>query len=360
MIAFQDVVVRILRLIMIKARQPALRKIINNLERRELRDEPCDVIWQLSPEESLPQPAIQVEGFHNAMLLVHSGAVMRNGYIIRTFLDQGADVGKVEHRHSRAAKPIQLTGAVASIEMIWSANFYHRLVDGLYALYALRAIPPEVPLTLVTWMKLPPVLEQAYREWLPERPLLQLNRTDRVVAPLVANLSRIKPVPFQGRMVFEIPSLPHPIRAFTRAYGVGCDLPEPLRKARRLYLGRGDAQQRRLLNEAEVETLLAARGFQSVLLQNLTNAQQFELFRNAEAIVAVRGATVANLLAIQSPIRWLSIRPTADRDGHQILQSFIDNGELEYNEVAGNGVHRNADFSVNLSDLALALDRLML
>ena len=113
-----------------------------------------------------------------------------------------------------------------------------------------------------------------------------------------------------------------------------------------------------MLNEREVESFLESRGFTSVPIQDLTNEQQFELFRRATAIVAVRGASVANLLAIESPMKLISLRPTSDGDGVLLLQSFYELNEIEYGEVCGNGKDRNSDFRIDLSGLEAELDRL--
>lgn len=63
---------------------------------------------------------------------------------------------------------------------------------------------------------------------------------------------------------------------------------------RKVFLSRQDT--RVLSNEAEIERLLAGRGFQKVYPETLSAADQLRLFRGAEEMVAVHGAGLAPLL----------------------------------------------------------------
>jgi hypothetical protein len=78
-------------------------------------------------------------------------------------------------------------------------------------------------------------------------------------------------------------------------------LPEPpAANGRRLYVGRPPGAQRRLLNETEVLALLEPAGFEHVLMEDLTVAEQATLFASAGAIVAPHGAALANAVFCRS------------------------------------------------------------
>ncbi|MCV2881873.1 glycosyltransferase family 61 protein [Actibacterium sp. XHP0104] len=97
-------------------------------------------------------------------------------------------------------------------------------------------------------------------------------------------------------------TLPWPTEALTRADILGgTDQGLP----RKVFLSRQDT--RTLENEAEVEALLAQRGFTKLYAEDLTPAQQFRLFQEAEEIVAIHGAGLAPLLylAPDAPLKWL-------------------------------------------------------
>lgn len=63
---------------------------------------------------------------------------------------------------------------------------------------------------------------------------------------------------------------------------------------KRLYISRGAAPRRRVLNEAAVEKLLAGYGFQSINPGAMSVAAQVELFASAEMVAGAHGAGLTN------------------------------------------------------------------
>lgn len=64
---------------------------------------------------------------------------------------------------------------------------------------------------------------------------------------------------------------------------------------KRLYLSRGDADRRRVINETEVTQILEQYGFEKAMTANLDLLDQMELFYNAEMVVAPHGAGLSHL-----------------------------------------------------------------
>ena len=65
---------------------------------------------------------------------------------------------------------------------------------------------------------------------------------------------------------------------------------------RRLFVSRGSAASRRVVNEAEIEPLLAARGFELVDPAGMSIAEQVALFSRASVVAGPHGAGLTNLL----------------------------------------------------------------
>jgi len=63
---------------------------------------------------------------------------------------------------------------------------------------------------------------------------------------------------------------------------------------KRLYVSRRDTARRKLVNEAEIEAYLAARGFSVILLGEMTLEQQISALAGAEVVVSATGSGLVN------------------------------------------------------------------
>lgn len=89
---------------------------------------------------------------------------------------------------------------------------------------------------------------------------------------------------------------------------------------RRIYISRARAKSRRVTNESEVASLLARSGFQAVLLEELSVADQARLFANAEWIVGPHGSGFANLVFCARGAKVLEIfSPAPVKDMYEYL-----------------------------------------
>lgn len=77
----------------------------------------------------------------------------------------------------------------------------------------------------------------------------------------------------------------------------------------RLFVSRSDANDRFLINEAELDSYLEGLGYQTVQGSRLTLDQSIDLFRRAEAVVGVIGAAVANMVFCRPGTPVLSLAP---------------------------------------------------
>ncbi len=80
---------------------------------------------------------------------------------------------------------------------------------------------------------------------------------------------------------------------------------------RRLYISRNDAKLRRVANEAELSPLLAAHGFEIVILTGMPIADQVRLFIEAEAVVAPHGAGLAHIAWMRPGAKVVEFFPGA-------------------------------------------------
>lgn len=103
------------------------------------------------------------------------------------------------------------------------------------------------------------------------------------------------------------------------------------RATRRLYLARGATQTRRVLNEQELEPFLLSRGFEIVLADRLTVAQQAKLFSEAELIIGPHGAAMTNLIFTPAGSRFVEFMP--DGYYHPGFKRICEVNQIRYDIV---------------------------
>ncbi len=74
---------------------------------------------------------------------------------------------------------------------------------------------------------------------------------------------------------------------------------------RRIFISR--KKTRRLLNEIEVERTLIGYGFKKVYFEDIPLCQQWSLAKNAEAIVAIHGAALFNLVFNRNSVKLVEL-----------------------------------------------------
>jgi hypothetical protein len=76
---------------------------------------------------------------------------------------------------------------------------------------------------------------------------------------------------------------------------------------RRLFLARKNMTWRRLINEKEIADYLQTLGFETVYLENLSAAEQIELFQQAQFIVGPNGSAMLNLIFSDTSAKLISL-----------------------------------------------------
>jgi capsular polysaccharide biosynthesis protein len=95
-------------------------------------------------------------------------------------------------------------------------------------------------------------------------------------------------------------------------------------KSKRIFLARIDAPRRRLSNHVEIEKLLAGYGFENVMFDGRPFVDQAAIFREAELIVAVHGATLSHLIFAKPGTRVIELLPK-----NHIQPCFWTIGQME-------------------------------
>ena len=126
-----------------------------------------------------------------------------------------------------------------------------------------------------------------------------------------------------------------------------------------IFVGRGDAKKRRLLNEEEcLSKVLLPLGFQSYHLSDMGVTTQANLFAKADRIVAIHGAALTNLVFCKPGAKVIELVPA--RWQLPMFQNIARARDLDYQvvvckeQIAGASWH-DPDFLVPTDELATKL-----
>jgi Glycosyltransferase 61 len=180
-------------------------------------------------------------------------------------------------------------GCVAVCHDQWSVeNYYHWLVDTLPRLLVLRQSHPDMLLLLPQPMppkQLPDYISQSatvlgFTNYLPLHSR-QILRAGCVVLPELT-----------------APSLTHNPELIrqVRTELLAALSPEPHLATRKIYAARAAGGVRSVVNEAEVDSLLQALGFEKIYFEQLTFLEQIHLMRETTVFLGIHGAGMANML----------------------------------------------------------------
>lgn len=180
-----------------------------------------------------------------------------------------------------------------------ASNFYHWYAEWLPSL---AWYPPgrTPPIPLLQPAAPPPFIAESLAMAFGEAlPLISTGKAVQVGRLLVMPAG----LPWLTRFDAYRPLLARIVAAAERA--------APGAGPRLLHISRGGAGARPLVNEAEVETALAAEGFETVSFAGLPLARQIALVRGADCIVTPHGAALGHLLTARPGTRVLELIPVA-------------------------------------------------
>lgn len=250
---------------------------------------------------------------------------------------------EVLNRYSHAHKSVRhIKGTVAYLSNTWVDNYYHWLQLTLPLLRFYERIAPDVNIDCyyVGKSSLTSVQIETLERFniSPERIIREACSADRILMAIYLHR------PQHGGMRFRDVWGQEFVRAryLTKrddTFG------------RRIYVERGSAKTRRILNEPEVLEMLKKYGFVPVKLEGKTVAEQARLFANAEIIVGTHGAALTNLIFAHEGTKVLEIFPYGLQETSYFTAAT--HAKLDYYYLIGDGAAGRSSYNlrVNLGKL---------
>jgi hypothetical protein len=185
---------------------------------------------------------------------------------------------------------VKRAGTFSSINHIFHQNNWHWTVDSLAQLHSLERFMDGKPLTLL----MPESLRDHQRQNLAI--LLPENFTVEYVAPEQwLEVDRfILPSYVSSQANGYLP--PGYFESLRNRTFTSLNVSPPAKATGRYYISRSRAAHRRVVNEPEIVSLLAAFGFEPIWMEDLNLRQQVELMLQAESIISAHGAGLGCML----------------------------------------------------------------
>lgn len=222
----------------------------------------------------------------------------------------------------------------------WTGNYHHWLINTLGRLAAiagfpeLRDLPCLVPGPLNAW-------QRESLAWLGvDEARLRFHAFDvvrcgRLVIPSGGDFSPAMLDWLRRQATTRLPMIGSP--------------------ARRLYISRADAQQRRVINEDEIRSELTRRGFDILVPSATSFREQVSLCASADWIVGPHGAGLTNAVFAAPGATLIEFHP-ADEMNHVFWLQASASGQ-RYGMVSGDVVNPRRDQFVPLPALIELLER---
>lgn len=256
------------------------------------------------PECYLAQLAdVEVIGAENLLLADRRSAVLYDGAL--RYGDDRVDIaaGVVRHRcgNDVLLAQVQNVGRLpCGVHLLGrgTSNYYHWLLEYLPRLQALETQAQYADWPLLVDATLHPNLLAALERLCPGR---RIEMVDAGVAYRVDRLLVLGPrvwMPIDYRhgatvLPDDILFAPEALTYLRERLGAAT---RGAQAGRRLYLRRGAASYRRLVNEAAIEAIFVEQGFEVVRPETLSLDEQIALFSRAEAIAGPTGAAMTNMV----------------------------------------------------------------
>jgi hypothetical protein len=136
---------------------------------------------------------------------------------------------------------------------------------------------------------------------------------------------------------------------------------------KRIYISRNNASYRKLLNEKELLKVLENLDFKVLCTEGMTIREQAQIFNNAETVIALHGAALANIVFCKEETRVVELRGRSYNEGlgdvFEHLSSICNLNHYTYlceeinNEYGSNPKY--FDLKLNIKELEVALKHVL-
>jgi capsular polysaccharide biosynthesis protein len=240
-----------------------------------------------------------------------------------------------------------LDGPSASLLQLGWGNYYHWLLQGLPRLIAILRVAERRNIKRFLAGPMRPFVSECLDR-------LQIDRSQVEEIPSHSPAIRCELLLSANLPRHEAPSPRWAVDAVRNLFADA----ESESARPRIYLSRGTASRRRVVNELEVVDMLRRLGFVDLRFDNMTVAEQAAAIRGAAVVVAPHGAALTNLVFARAGTRVIEIIPA--NNPQPFFWHLSDRVKLDYEAVIGRepALRRRHEVRMNDADILVDVDEL--
>ena len=244
------------------------------------------------------------------------------------------------NRQDDLKEKLQLTNEIKGNYFLLGGenNYYHLLVDYLPRLICLKELNLKNTFVLINSEildKFQLFIAKIIKE-------MNLNNVKFIKIDSINRLYK-----FENLFITSKPSTNFAYEFYDKIIGKFIDK-KPLKN---LYIKRGNVNNRKVINENEVESLLLKYNYQVIDCANLSVDEQINIFSNAKNIVIAHGASIANLLFVPNNINVIEIRSNIDGEFSTKVNIGKRFNLILFNKTEKIGEKLRKDIIVNITEL---------
>lgn len=197
---------------------------------------------------------------------------------------------------------IKLKGKYVLITDDWSASYFHWTADALQRLYLIKDEMKEYTLLIPEYFKKYSYITESLSMFNARVHFFPTDKNLRIEELLV-------PSPAGGSGIFN----------YEVIRGLSCYLKDHKKineqqtpAYHKIYISRGKALKRKILNEEEVISILMQLNFEIVYMEDIGFIEQIKLLSNCKYLVSLHGAGLTNELFLPASANVLEIRHPKD------------------------------------------------
>jgi capsular polysaccharide biosynthesis protein len=128
---------------------------------------------------------------------------------------------------------------------------------------------------------------------------------------------------------------------------------------RKIYISRGKARRRKIINEYALVEFLTKQGFEIHALEDYSLFQQIRLFNESTMVLSNHGAGLTNIMFMQPNCKVIELK--SENNNYWCYFSLANVFSLKYTYMLCKGSsinHRDADINVDLNELSSIIEKI--